>query len=240
LDGVSCPRAGFCIAVGGYRYGSGCTQLLPPCSQGTIIVGWTGRRWRELPTPPGVAGLNAVSCSSSRSCFAVGGQCATVSGGIGCVVSERWDGRRWSLQATPSIPGDLFGVACVSPRACTAVGFRPAPHRPSVQASLAEGWNGSKWTVERFQVRGDLSWLDSVSCTLRRACTAVSGQPYRPRVQRWNGTTWRVQPSPRTISLASVSCSSAVRCVAIGEKSPSGLALAEAWNGARWSIMPTP
>jgi hypothetical protein len=262
LNGVSCPTSRLCMAVGGFAYGSGCTNYYGqgPCTVRTIIERWNGSRWRELQAPAGVGALSAVSCSSSRSCIAVGQgpACfATASGGAcsgsGEAVAERWNGRRWSLQATPTIPGGvtpaLTAVSCVSAGSCTAVGSYYLP-QPNVYAPLAEAWNGTSWTVEPtpFDAQSGETTLGGVACTSPRSCTAVGAleNPGATLAQRWDGTAWTVQPSPNppnTISngLDSVSCTSAVRCVAVGVSTyPDIASLSEAWNGARWRIVRTP
>jgi hypothetical protein len=96
--------------------------------------------------------LNAVSCTSTVACTAVGS------------VVDGWNGRRWSIQPA-RIPAneELNGVSCTSANACTAVG-------PDIYA-----WNGrasSRVTVP--QPRGaTAAWLNSVSCTSRHACVGV-------------------------------------------------------------------
>jgi hypothetical protein len=260
LSGVACASARSCVAVGGYEYGSGCTNYygLGPCARQTLGVRWNGRRWQALSTPSGVGALSAVSCSSSRSCVAVGGSgCYEVMGGGSCSAgvapAERWDGSHWTLEATAAEPGaamtQLRGVSCVSPRVCTAVGTYPPP-RSNTFAPLAEAWDGTNWQVEPtpFIPATGQSALSGVSCTSPRACTAVGGNPDAGTslVLRWDGTTWSVQPSPNpahteTNGFTSVSCTTARWCVAVGNSTyPDVTALAEAWNGRRWSIEPTP
>ncbi len=110
------------------------------------------------------------------------------------------------------------------------------------------------WTVETTANPGShFNQLQGVSCTSATACTAVGfdglnatgGNEARSTLaERWNGTSWTVQPTPNTsgassgIGLLSVSCVSATSCTAVGfagEKS-----LAEHWNGTRWFVQPTP
>jgi hypothetical protein len=92
----------------------------------------------------------------------------------------------------------------------------------------------------------------SVAGTSPRACTATgvynipSGQGLA-LAERWNGRTWRIQPTPAPassqVSLGGVSCTSARACVAVGaylDATNRTRPLAEAWNGARWVIQPVP
>jgi hypothetical protein len=81
-------------------------------------------------------------------------------------------------------------------------------------------------------------FLNGVSCVSPANCTAV-GEYYqtvagrqRTLIERWNGTAWRVEPSPstgRASILDSVSCASATSCTAVGS-------LIIGWNGRSWKV----
>ena len=77
--------------------------------------------------------------------------------------------------------------------------------------------------------RGDITELNSVSCTSATNCVAVGDYMDQADTsdttlaEQWNGTSWTVltTPSPVTFSaLVSVSCPSATHCVAVGVSSP--------------------
>ena len=69
-------------------------------------------------------------------------------------------------------------------------------------------------------------------------------------IERWDGTTWTVVPSPNRSqdnTLMAIKCASAVDCLAVGgenvQRTPSrahsfGSPLIEHWNGTVWSIVP--
>jgi hypothetical protein len=81
-------------------------------------------------------------------------------------------------------------------------------------------------------------FLNGVSCASAANCTAV-GDYYRTAagpqptlIERWNGTAWRVEPSPSIgpgSTLDSVSCPSATSCTAVGS-------LILGWNGLTWTV----
>jgi hypothetical protein len=194
-----------------------------------------------------------VSCTSGRSCMAVG---YTLSPHEQAII-ERWDGKTWSLQTTPQPAAStrLLGVSCSNARACTAVGYQQGTGntRP-----LAESWNGNRWQVQAVPLPhgGPGGMFDAVSCTSRRACTAT-GTYFNPRpggttlAERWNGKAWRVEPTPTPADyalsrsepeLAGVSCASAKACTAIGTYSPHAVAayFIESWDGKRWRLEPAP
>jgi hypothetical protein len=120
LNGVSCTADGSCIMVGQTSGRSGSSGFFPLALK--LIRG----QFFLLNTASPSAtdnDLNAVSCTSSGNCLAVGffqdfkGQQDTL--------AEQWDGTNWSFEATPNpvgtLPG-LNGVSCSSPGVCTAVG----------------------------------------------------------------------------------------------------------------------
>jgi hypothetical protein len=117
---------------------------------------------------------------------------------------------------------------------------------------LAERWNGTKWSIEQTpDPAGSSSYLTGVSCVSASACTAVGYYlKYHFGVssevtlaERWNGTKWSIEHTPREPTggssgrLFGVSCVSASACTAVGE---GRLTLAERWNGTKWSIEHTP
>src|SRR6266581_3329314 len=232
LAGVSCPSPAACIAVGGDNNG------LP------LVEAWNGTSWSIPPTPAtGGAQLNSVSCASPSACTAVG------SGAF----AERWDGTSWSIQPVPGIHDNaaLTGVSCTTASACTAVGGSN-----NDRVTLAEVWNGTSWKIQPTPstARADADVLFGVSCTSSSACTAVGefarfgGRPVS-LAQRWDGTSWSIQPTPNPlgsgniVSLSGVSCTSGTACTAVGgfvNSSGQGGTLAEAWDGTSWSIQPTP
>lgn len=71
-----------------------------------------------------------------------------------------------------------------------------------------------------------------------------SGNPVALIAERWNGTTWTVQPTPSPAGeagLSAVACSGPASCAAVGLTSTNGggKVLAERWNGTKWQVQPT-
>src|SRR5207248_915785 len=99
LHGVSCPSRLSCTAVGSCRDSAG--NLHP------LVERWNGARWTIQLAPSPARTTNSelydVTCSSARSCVAVGdswNRTYTYS-----TLSERWDGRRWRIEPMPPLPG---------------------------------------------------------------------------------------------------------------------------------------
>jgi hypothetical protein len=213
--------------------------------------------------PPTYTALNGVSCTSATACVAVG---STARGGDGpstlsfAPLAEMWDGSSWSVVPTPTPPhftgSQLRAVSCASANACVAVGFSLLgdERRTRKMTAFAERWDGLKWTLLTLAKvsKAKFTQLLGVSCTAATSCTAVGNNAAESLVERWNGHTWLVQPTPhprtsvyRFTFLNGISCPSSNACVAVGE-SDTGLALshayntyrslAERWDGRRWSI----
>ncbi len=80
-------------------------------------------------------------------------------------------------------------------------------------------------------------------------CTAVgsysNGGNSVTLAERWDGTSWTVQPTPspgQNDNLTSVSCTSDIACTAAGYENNAGtqVTLAERWDGTSWTVEPTP
>ena len=121
--------------------------------------------------------------------------------------------------------------------------------------ALADRWNGIAWAMQAMPnppggaTSGVATSLADVSCTSAIVCTAVGNSALGSLVERWNGTSWAIQPTPSLVeaqgtdSLGGVSCTSAAACTAVGQFANyrgTSVTLAERWNGASWAIQPIP
>ena len=256
--GMSCSSATACIAAGSYRTQAGSSVML--------AERWNGATWRiqATPSPAGTTGseLLAVSCTAPGACTAVGsvtiGRRHSGGGSMTVGLAERWNGATWPAQAIPG-PGRSTGtgfaaVSCSSATACSAAGSYNTAS--SLGRPVAAAWRGKSWHRQAVPPRAGASaanGLVGVSCPSARTCigvgfsTAATGNS-TTLAERWDGTRWRIQPSPApagTVSagLSGVSCRSPRACTAVGEFFTSGqrqLALAERWDGTRWQVQPVP
>jgi hypothetical protein len=252
LLGVSCASSSSCLAVGYYLEKSGLSFPLAELWNGT---GWTGE------APPFPSGspqneLSAISCSSAKSCVAVGTwQSARY---VPYSLAESWNGSTWSVKATPqpleTAESFLTGVSCATATTCEAVG-RYIDHQ-DVQKVLVERWSAGKWSALTAPEPAGTSsaGLDAVSCASASTCVGVGGylpsakgSTERPLAETWNGTRWSVSPvtGPAGTTgayLLGVACASAKACTATGGATGAGrkpVTVGEAWNGSRWSAEAT-
>jgi hypothetical protein len=235
---VSCSAATACTATGSYDAPS---NLGRP-----VTAAWHGTSWHPQATPARAGasaanGLVGVSCTSARTCIAVGFSTATT--GESTTLAERWDGGHWRIQPSPvpagTVAAGLSGVSCRLPRACTAVGeFSSSGQR---QLALAERWDGTHWRVQLVPSPAGArdSELSAVSCPSAHRCFAVGSYGTKPGsvalAETWNGTRWTVQSLPgavRNTFLLGVSCATPRACVAVGSYGT------EIWNGTRWRLVP--
>lgn len=217
----------------------------------------TGPAWSVMPTPNPVApqaALEAVSCSSSKACMAVGNY--NNRNGVQLSLAEAWIGSTWKVEPTPNPARtgevQLLGISCTSPAACTAVGFSQQGQKLRDQLTLVESWNGRHWKIEPTPnpAGSPDTQLTAVSCTSLTACTAVGwqsvGNTEAPLAETWNGQKWAMRKTPMAASsrggqLLGVSCTSAAACTAVGwQATPSLVTLAEVWNGSSWAMQATP
>lgn len=242
LNGVSCVSRTACTAVGYYDNRA--------MASFALIERWNGTKWsiQTASSPPGPNGtLNGISCTSRKTCMAVG----SYGGGGGFpsdkLLAEHWNGTRWSTGSPVTPAGgqedSLNGISCTADKACTAVGYG--------KSTLVERWNGTAWSLQPSPKRSGSEFI-SVSCTSSKACMAVGSYSTSTRevtlAEVWHGAHWSIVKTPAPADPAAsildgVSCTSQKSCISVGTEGGDGgpsYVLAEAWNGSRWSTHHTP
>ena len=238
--GISCRWAKDCTAVGQRLTGM------------TLAEHWNGRNW-SAQTTKHLGALEGVSCPATGNCTAVGSNSA------GKALAAHWNGKTWSDQsvASPQQLNVLASLSCTAVKDCVAVGVAGTVSGPTLSLGpLAEQWTGGSWTVltpANPAPAGDLTELNSISCTSATNCMAVgdymdqAGTSDTTLAEQWNGTTWTPLTTPSSVTfsaLVSVSCPSAAHCVAVGVSSPTATGvlspLTEIWNGTTWTQVTAP
>ena len=214
--------------------------------------------WSVVPAVSGAqyGHLDAVSCSSTTSCFAVG---VADYPGVSPKITERWNGTSWRVVTSPNPAGSteasFTSVHCLSSTSCVAVG--QSSNAAFITKTMVERWNGTAWSIAASPnpVAIAVSGLNGVHCTSATFCVAVGSyfeatpdsSAEKTLVEQWNGTSWKIVASPNQpgvvdSGLSGVSCTSATSCFAVGHYSTILVTrtLVERWNGTKWSIVASP
>jgi len=167
LQGVRCPTAALCFAVGSSQSGT---------TSKTLIERWNGVSWSIVISPNSSVNENnslwGVTCTSALNCWTVGYY------GLGSAQTlvERWNGISWSIVSSPNANGNNFltSITCNSGSECWAGGYYQNGSAGLAQ-TLMEYWNGSSWSVGNSPNTdpNDNNYLYSVTCTSTSDCWAA-------------------------------------------------------------------
>ncbi|MDA8184959.1 MAG: hypothetical protein M0035_11125 [Actinomycetota bacterium] len=258
LQGISCPSATDCVAVGSTY------APAPSGGSGVMITGAEvllstngGQAWATGTAPSG-ASLTAVACPTSTTCFAAGNTTGTNSMPVPIAAVSTDAGQSWTLQSLPASSSSstsevqLRSISCATATACVAVGFVLAPSSTGTMSespaiySTSDG--GSTWSAEPAPSAASGIGVNSVACTSTAACVAVgdnsmvaypgSGTTQVAEILTTSdgGSTWAAQQATSESMLASVACPSASTCYAAGVPSASSSAvLVTTDGGSTWS-----
>jgi hypothetical protein len=243
LAGVSCVTSADCLGVGSFENTSD--------EFATLAQSWQGKAWRLASPPRRLGQLTSVSCLSRSFCMVVGSNGALT-----------WDGSTWKTSAGAGNLGGAPPVSCGSTRFCAATGpvsgidVWPGSKWRHLAVSVpartfVNVWNGHHWQLQATPAPGTNSILTSISCVRPAACMAVgnyidASKTGHNLALELHGGKWRViampggpgPENPEGINgLASVSCSAATSCVAVGDDEPDlGSEGAQVWNGKSWKL----
>ena len=197
---------------------------------------------------------------------------ATRQGGIGRVNSS------WCRMANPQLPGYsmiLSGVTVVSANDVWAVGTYGANSGPQqfISTPLIEHWDGQQWRMMRTPrlPLGELQAVTALSATDVWAVGSVTvGNIFGKQVnygatlvEHWDGTQWRVVPSPNVYTNGSATQGDTNTLMAVSALSPNDVwmvgsstsatkrstlepggtwteKLIEHWDGKQVTIVPSP
>ena len=184
-------------AVGDFIDSAGTFQVL--------IERWNGHMWQIVPsTAPAGGGLSGVAAVSHNDVWAVGN--IEVSIGILRVLIEHWNGHTWQTipGVNPAGSSSVFlnGVTVVSHNNVWAVGN--AFGTTGSCQNLIEHWNGHTWrTVPSANLAGLACFsFNGVAAVPHDEDVWAVGNAFGTTgstvtlIERWNGHTWRIVPSP--------------------------------------------
>jgi hypothetical protein len=162
----------------------------------------------------------------------------------------------WNVVPTPafgSLDNDLAAVSASSSTDAWAVGEYYPPATPNVLADLGMHFDGTRWTAYALPDVGinenSLLAVSDPPSSLAWAVGYFMSADYKQRtlVEHWDGTTWKVVPSPNPAGTGSilygVDALSDTNVWAVGgHQGATGIwhPLAEHWNGTAWTVVPMP
>ena len=226
---VSCSSRWDCMAVGSDNVEVAQSE---ETVQIPVAMHWNGSDWNTLHVPvslPDETGLFGVDCPAAKTCIVVGG------------LRDRtllWQAGTWTSLPIPVPAGaDTIGLSdvdCLAVTTCHAIGDVHLTGQPwYVTRSVVATWDGTSWSSELVSpdTRGDVPYLDSISCPTTTSCVAGGAVRQRAASEVWDGTTWQEIEAPASPhasdsgelnagnyeAMTSVSCWAAGRCQAIGE-----------------------
>ena len=236
LNDVSCVSASQCEAVGQVTVSGGNEQ--------TLAEEWNGSNW-TIKSTQNVGGaviseLSGVSCTSATACKAVGEsshrqQLPRPRRGVERQQLDHPE--RQPRHVQPARGSLLHGRERVHRDGCGPGGALGRLELDDADDAKPKGSGTSNADLSR------------VSCTDKTRCMAVGSFPLdaveTAVAEQWDGTSWKIQPTPITTAndssgLAGVSCTVATACAAVGfYHDPLGPnhALAEDWS-LRWQLQP--
>jgi hypothetical protein len=229
-----------------------------------LVEHWNGTQWSVVPSPrPGQtnSGLNSVAAQAANSVWAAG-----YFNGLGFSpqpLIERWDGSGWRVVDSP-LPGDAsagsFSALSVVPGSSQVWATGSVRHGPPPERGrgyfqpLIERWNGTAWqiiaspTLPSGALAGELSGVVALSATDAWAVGdyTASDHTIRALIAHWDGTSWKVTPSPDEWgSLSGVAAVGPLDVRAVGYhmtgmEGSAQIGIVERWNGAEWRVAESP
>ncbi len=215
--------------------------------------------WNIVTSPnPGVgyARLSGVSAIKTNDVWAVGSYLWTVINQVQYyqTLIEHWDGTSWSVVPSPNVgSGNNFldGVAALSAKNVWAVGSYYLQNQGPAR-TLIEHWDGTSWSIVPSPNVGTsdnaLKAITRIPGTSQLWAVGFYATPLQGNqkalIERWNGTSWSIVPSPKTGTpqspLLGVTAIDASNAWAVGGQGGSYFqTLIEHWDGTGWSIVPS-
>jgi len=163
---------------------------------GEVVLHWDGRRWNQVPSP-NVGYLTAIHAASPTDVWIVGLRGAAPGGSVYQTLVEHWDGTSWSVVPTPSTSATFNILDGVGGRAGDVWAVGSAWDWEQPRSPIALHGDGATWRIvpNADAVPSDAA-LSDVAVVSSAEVFAVGSAAGRTLVQRWNGSSWEVVPTP--------------------------------------------
>jgi photosystem II stability/assembly factor-like uncharacterized protein len=266
-EGISCPAATTCFAVGGDYDGGTFTGVVATTTDGTTwtsttvsggatrlisvacattlscrIIGEGGRRTYAVTTDDGGATWRTRNLQITRG-FQFGIDCGDTQAcvGVSSELSLRTvdGGRTWSATDVPLEPDRLDAFTCATRSHCAGVYQDYNGDRYSIATD--DGWR--TWATHPLpRETGDISSIDCPTATVCHAWSPDGTDGGQSLVSHDGGTSWTTHQGPDTwrLSSARLSCPDANTCLAVGNLGGTGGVLRTTNGGATWQLVASP
>lgn len=225
-EGLSCPRPGTCVAVGGASLG-----VVERTVNG-------GASWAREALPEGTGALEWVSCGSSTTCVAGGWSSPSDVDVTASFLVSHDAGVHWTMLPTrPNQPGDLESLACAG-AVCNAIGVGGSPYYRSTN-------DGATWSepAGNAVLRAVEPGLFGLACPTASTCYAAGTGGIVKLTDASNSYTYVAGYPSYTLGgqpLSSISCATSSVCAVAGL---GGRGHTVAWTrdgGRSWSLTRIP
>ncbi len=238
LNGISCPSASTCVAVGNRQTSTKAAHALAYL--------WDGKTWSvsAAASPAGALWtvLDSVDCFTAMDCIAVGDADNSVKGS-GYFFGERFSGTSWSLFSMPKQVKFNMGdqtylvLSCPDEHSCLAfgsvLGYTGGQMGADFPGGLSYSWDGGSWASVNIP-RGNLGYFfEDGSCTTNAECWGSLGVPSimgggltsAIAVARWDGSSFQITTTTSKGYMSAIGClplGTATWCLGLGETTAPG------------------
>ena len=204
LTAAHCFSLTSCVVAG-----VGSSASATTFAQNLVLATWNGKtltpQTAAAPAGFGLGIVTDLSCSSARSCAAVGASINIGTSEKNTTMfgfAEVWNGKTWTATKWTGPKGitlaGLFGVSCTSATSCVAVGVEGTQTAGTATSLI---FNGTKWSVVKAPSvgKGLVSDFEGVSCPKAGTCIAIgeygkSTAPNgKPLAGYWSGKSWKIK-----------------------------------------------
>jgi hypothetical protein len=226
-------------------------------AQAASAVSLNEYAWKIVKSPNGSFHnnfLNGVAPISKDDAWAVGANYTGPEGPPVQGLIEHWNGKSWRVFPSPNLGmnNTLNYVVVVSTNDLWATGNTMTGQFGTPTKTLLEHWNGKSWNIVPSPNPGlthnDLAGPAVISkddVWAGGSYDTSAGSIFHTMVLHWDGSQWRVVPSPSPGTndfLGDMGAVSANDVWAVGNATINGTSqtLIEHWNGTQWSIVKSP
>jgi photosystem II stability/assembly factor-like uncharacterized protein len=224
LNGVACPSASTCFAVGGSSTG---ISVVRKSADG-------GTTWATVYSAvPGVT-LSGIACATTSTCVAY------VAGLVPLLVWTSDGGTSWIVRLPQTTVAQVDAVTCPDATTCVA-GALNNLGEPEFLRTTDSGvtWSSRRMPIEAGALLIPYPGLAPMTCVSTSICLIIGGTRVAELYRTTDGGVhWRQVKLPsHLVELINVSCPTAHLCVSVGRRGRVGAVYASTDRGHSWRLV---